>query len=109
MLSEKITNAKKGVGLAHVIFSISTQGIVNLLHQSDAQLFEGWGGHSSIRDPTIAHKLDSVANRLAALLQVHYTYTTFSFMTTSPSSFVVTMHRLDFCFHRRMSFMDVIM
>ena len=44
---------------------------MRLLRQSDAQLFAGWGRHPSVQDAAILHKMDRLADRAAALLQVH--------------------------------------
>lgn len=43
---------------------------MRVLRQSDAQLFSGWGGHLSICDVEMLGKIDVLADKAAALLQV---------------------------------------
>ena len=48
----------------------TSQGIVRLLRQSDAQLFAGWGGYPGVNDSVILNKLDQLTSQAAALLKV---------------------------------------
>lgn len=55
----------------HTLYSLQhMQGIVRLLRQSDAQLFAGWGNHDTISEPKMLRKIDALADKAAALLQV---------------------------------------